>query len=981
METSSLSSQELHSNSGLKTQEMHSNSGLKTQEMHSNSGLKTQEIHSNSGLKTQEIHSNSGRNADQNRSKSPDGRLSDSQLTADHQVGSDLSDQKDEISDSRSDQVSYDDTQPKTVTEGRGSMSNISASRPVDQRSTPTGNSLGLRARPDLPDEPTESGHSSQRNSVERDLLPADSVRSKTAPNSDVLNSVDNLNSSNERKDDTIDDSESTISDHGDQTTEQQSNKMWKPTVLVLPPGGQKGFLELGSLSYFEEVNFIDDVHTVIGCSVGSIIGLLLVVGYTVLEIISEAADTDLFHDISSLNLKEIRDNIGLLNNTHVRKKLEVLLRRKFGMVPTLRQLHMATGIRFCVVSFNLSRGEPAYLTAETEPDLSCVDAVMLSSNIPFLFYRLKYKGATYIDGAFGNPYPIDVYDNGENNVLGMYICSNDEHTPEDDGNWWYLNMVVHCSMHEIRRLIIDKSSDRCKHMPLNAPQSDFPGIVYKAADKGRMISIGYQTAKEFYSRIRAENGLPVDITDSEGNPSPGQLIAEQLGDSHPLSETGALRMLQDGDDIYYQDVDVDETIDDPMPRTSSDTQPSGLDADRGTDTRSDDEEEKSGNSIFVEVTPQMKQRLADIDLFDQHANFAVKTRTFAHHGSDSYDSTDELGSTDDDRDGFQDRSVHGHPLPSFLPRLSREEVGNGNYPKNHPTTEQSDKSVESRSRSTERGYSASQQDVQNSRGGQSSWRNRSAWANEDEDGPLVQKPSDIFPENYLRRLDDRLHRLQTETEEHDRFSDRPQEDRDHDRSSRSASQLRENPRGRSAQSDESDGEYSTTARSWVSNPEARKDSWDRFSRDEPVHPNRRPSRYRRHEKTQEPQQGSGHNAQELPMRPKTNRDRYQREDVRPYPEDDQGYYDRDQDPRRAEYRSPHNYDRDSRAPTRLGVDDPRNRPQESPSNPGRRVRVGDPRAPTGVRAQYPRRRDPRSHPRRPDRGRYQPDDSRFNRR
>ena len=182
--------------------------------------------------------------------------------------------------------------------------------------------------------------------------------------------------------------------------------------------------MTLGALSYFEKTGFTDDVDTIIGCSVGTMIGVLMVAGYNILEIISEAADVDLFRDMNSIDLRKIKENTGVINNNIVRDRLSILLEAKFGMVPTMEQLYLATGICFCATTFNLTDKIPVYITADTHPHMSAVEVVLLSINIPFFLYRLAHEGCTYIDGAFGNPYPIDVYDDGNTNILGIYLGS-----------------------------------------------------------------------------------------------------------------------------------------------------------------------------------------------------------------------------------------------------------------------------------------------------------------------------------------------------------------------------------------------------------------------------------------------------------------------------------------------------------------------------------------------------------------------------
>ncbi len=495
--------------------------------------------------------------------------------------------------------------------------------------------------------------------------------------------------------------------------------EIWKPQVLILPPGGEKGFLELGALSYFEEVNLIDDVHTVVGCSVGSIIGLLLVAGYTSVEILSEAVDTNLFHDIDSINLSDIKDNFGLLSNTNVKNKLEILLRKKFGLVPTLNQLYAFTGIRFCVTTFNLSQGKPVYLTAESEPDLSCVDAVMLSSNIPFLFHRLKYKGSTYIDGAFGNPYPVDVYDDGNNNILGMYICSDDERIPKDGGNWWYINMVIHSPMHEIRRLIKERSSQKCKHLRLDVPPTEQPGITYRDIDKARMYKTGYTQAKEFHqllgigprtTELTLEDPPSVSegTTSNDDEDSTVHVIPFSLPAQESTEETGALEMMEN------------------------------------IDTGTESEE----STIFIELTPQIKKRMSEIN--------------------------------DESDDGVLDSSAYSHPLPPFLPRLTKEEVGTGGYPKNRLVNRVHNPEVPLRGTMMNSDQFSSEAGMLPS--GNIENRQSSKYLKErvrDYEHPLryedsgeeenryepIQKASDLFPEHYLEDMEERLRRLHVDIE------------------------------------------------------------------------------------------------------------------------------------------------------------------------------------------------------------------------
>lgn len=274
----------------------------------------------------------------------------------------------------------------------------------------------------------------------------------------------------------------------------------FRPEIVVLGPGGYKGFLELGALLHLEKEHFLSDVQTYVGVSVGAVVGLLLVSGYSVVDIIAEAVETNLFQDVSHLNFEEIKTNTGLISNDSIKAKLSQMVTKKFGFVPTLNQLYMATGLVLVTVSMNIDTNTPEYFSKETEPALSCIDSVLLSMNIPFLFYKMRYKGCVFIDGAFGNPYPVDLYDDGKRDILGIYIETEDESASPIS----YLYRILNSSIHQIKDRIRRSSSSRCRHLVLKSHIIDVTGITVDIKAKSDMIMAGHRTAENFVRQLSA---------------------------------------------------------------------------------------------------------------------------------------------------------------------------------------------------------------------------------------------------------------------------------------------------------------------------------------------------------------------------------------------------------------------------------------------------------------------------------------------
>jgi predicted acylesterase/phospholipase RssA len=277
------------------------------------------------------------------------------------------------------------------------------------------------------------------------------------------------------------------------------------PTVMILGPGGMKGMLQLGSLYHIEELGILKNITTMCGVSVGAVIALLLICGYTVTEIISESMEVHhLFQDISSLNFSDIKNNSGLIDQISIKNKLTGIVKKKFGFVPDMEHLYMITGIKFETVSMNLSKDCAVYLSHETEPDLSVVDAVLMSINIPFLFYKIKYKNDLYIDGAFGNPYPINRYDNGETCIIGIYISTHISDTHYDSPFIYFYKIMV-SSINQMLKMIIANCSERCMNIELTTSTYDMTGLTLKNDDRVEMFIEGYKVCQTYMNKKKIE--------------------------------------------------------------------------------------------------------------------------------------------------------------------------------------------------------------------------------------------------------------------------------------------------------------------------------------------------------------------------------------------------------------------------------------------------------------------------------------------
>ena len=295
---------------------------------------------------------------------------------------------------------------------------------------------------------------------------------------------------------------------------------IWKPDVFTLGPGGTKGYLELGLMKKFQEEDYLDQTTTFVGCSVGSAILLLYLCNYSMVEIIDDSIDLNLINGLEDINLDKYKEKPGILNS----KTIETILRNKiidkFSYIPTLKQLYDITNKLFYIITYNIDKEDIERLSYITHPDLSCLEAIMMSMAIPLLVCPRIYKGNVYIDGAVAEPHPILFLDNGINKILGVYIDSERSYHSSDRNYLRYIYRAAQASMNMLRKLAIQYSSANCKHIGLKSPVIDMTGITLTKPAKMEMVTHGYQEAEMFLIRLKDPEKYKIILNDTEEIPN-----------------------------------------------------------------------------------------------------------------------------------------------------------------------------------------------------------------------------------------------------------------------------------------------------------------------------------------------------------------------------------------------------------------------------------------------------------------------------
>jgi NTE family protein len=217
--------------------------------------------------------------------------------------------------------------------------------------------------------------------------------------------------------------------------------------ILVISGGGIKGFSALGAITRLKELDIINNPDIYCGTSAGSAISLLLLIGYSsqnIYEILSEL-------DMSKIVINNI-DNI--LDEVHIGFNLSdpiiyiighMMKRKKISTKITFVELFKKTGKKLIITGVCLNDASLHYFSHETTPNMEVLTAIAISISIPIIFKPILYNNKIWVDGGVMNNYPIDLFNDRINDVIGIYLDEEYTTYQEFEDVQSYVFQVIKC--------------------------------------------------------------------------------------------------------------------------------------------------------------------------------------------------------------------------------------------------------------------------------------------------------------------------------------------------------------------------------------------------------------------------------------------------------------------------------------------------------------------------------------------------------
>lgn len=277
--------------------------------------------------------------------------------------------------------------------------------------------------------------------------------------------------------------------------------------TLVISGGSMNGLGILGALQFLKDNNKLENIQNYIGVSVGSIICYLLIIGYTPIEImVYLCTNKKIFEKLNKFDFVNAVKGEGAVSFSLIGDVIERMTVDKIGKVLLIKDIKNLYGKSFTCITYNASKSKQEIINHETCPDLPCITALRMSSNIPLIFEPYKFGDSYFVDGGLSNNFPVDIGEELGQHVIAISVKAPTTIDIEKADIMEYLNKML---------LIVLNEASSCKNK-YKRENTDIIEIlcgdkavkIYEFAIDSKMkldfFSHGYEWAKNFFSQKKS---------------------------------------------------------------------------------------------------------------------------------------------------------------------------------------------------------------------------------------------------------------------------------------------------------------------------------------------------------------------------------------------------------------------------------------------------------------------------------------------
>ena len=264
---------------------------------------------------------------------------------------------------------------------------------------------------------------------------------------------------------------------------------------LVLGSGGTKGTALIGFYKYLYQNNLHKNIKNILGCSVGSLVGVMISIGYSSKELEGLLLGFDVSKMINkNNNILDIFENLGFDDGESFCRITKILLKAKTENANiTFKEHYEKYKIKLIILGCNLDKYENVYFNYKNYPDMELWKALRISCGIPLVFQPYKFNDCYYVDGALNNPCPTDYFKNQDKTL--SVILEKSQVDKIVDFKSYFFSLFFYSNRLKMKKKIKKKN---CITIVLDK-QFDENEFEINLETKKRFIEVGYQKTEEYF--------------------------------------------------------------------------------------------------------------------------------------------------------------------------------------------------------------------------------------------------------------------------------------------------------------------------------------------------------------------------------------------------------------------------------------------------------------------------------------------------
>lgn len=290
---------------------------------------------------------------------------------------------------------------------------------------------------------------------------------------------------------------------------------------IVISGGGPSALLCYGIIKYLTDVKYfnIEDIECYYGTSSGAILSVILIMGfeYETLDDYFLKRQWNKVFDLKQNNNYDLINYLtdkGIDGKEFIIKLFEPLMTSKnIDINITLLEFYNLTKKKLFIYGSELNNSnkiDTIEISYETFPEMRLIDALTITTSIPFVFKPIIYKNMCFVDGGLLNNFPLNncLERNNKEEIFGMgnYIIKPSEKITETTDFMDYIAIIIQKTYNTLK-----KQHNKIENL-INYDITDIRSIdswVNYLIDNNKKIELiekGEEYAKKYLKSLNYDN-------------------------------------------------------------------------------------------------------------------------------------------------------------------------------------------------------------------------------------------------------------------------------------------------------------------------------------------------------------------------------------------------------------------------------------------------------------------------------------------